>query len=313
MSHYIQSSNSLPLVVIIDLDGTIIGDITPQIMSFEVAKALKTAGAKVQYDMGDLKMKLRGGLIRPHFESFVSGLTSSMNVEFFVYTASEKTWAELVVKGVEAVTNVKFNRPIFTRNYCINQDREYKKGLGFIRVHILKTLKKKYGVPFTYRDLSTNMLIIDNNNVYPNSDFKNLILCPTYSFRIPENVPVNIKQDMYVKYHTIINGVLRKYLVLSGSSDYIQFQKEFYTHYMGLLSTHQKQTNKYTTDKFWLHLKDVILAQKVNSFDERTVKSINVFLRQRLGVVSSHLSSGKHTQSRNKTIVGGLHTRYSFS
>lgn len=299
--NHIRSMNAYPLVIIIDLDGTIIGDITPQIMSFEVAKALKTSGAKVSYDTGDLKMKLGSGIIRPHFETFIKSLSSVMNIEFFVYTASEKTWAELVIKSVEAVAGIKFNRPIFTRNYCIQQDREYKKGLGFVRSHILRALKKKYGVLFTSKDLTSNMLIVDNNNVYARADYKHLVLCPTYSFRVPENVVANINIDMFKKYHSVVNSILKKYIHLSGTSDYHQFEKEFYSYYVDVLASQPKQATKYSTDRFWLHLRDIIINHKMNSFDESSVKYINTLLRQRLGIVSTtHTQSQSHSSLKQR-------------
>lgn len=305
MSQPTKSFNSFPLVVIIDLDGTIIGDITPQIMTFEVTKALKTTGDKVSYDMNDLRMKLRTGLLRPYFESFLSTLNSSMNVEFFVYTASEKTWAELVIKNVEAVTGIKFNRPLFSRNFCIQQDREYKKGLYFVKASILKTLKKKYGVTFTGKDLSSNFLIVDNNNVYPTADHKHLIVCPTYGYKIPENVVANIRFDTFKKYHGIINGVLRKYIQLSGTSDFHQFQKEFYTYYLNMLNSAHKNHTKHASDKFWMHLRDVIITHKLNSFDEKTVKFINSVLRQKLGL---HIALPNVTAVKDKPMVKSSHS-----
>lgn len=279
------SRSSLPLVIVIDLDGTIIGDITPQIITFELAKSFKTAGVKFVHDMTNLKLKLKSGIIRPYFDTFVKSLNQMGNIEFFVYTASEKTWAEFIVKHIESATGIKINRPIFARNFCINHEREYKKGLSYIRGSIAKALKKKYNVSFSSSDLLDNILIVDNNNVYPNGDNKHLILCPTYGYRVPENVVAHINSEMFKQNYTLIYSVLQKYMPMSGISDYNQFQREFYTYYLQLLTTNTKHNSRYVSDKFWLHLRDAILSHSITKFDEKSVKYIKTILHQRLGNV----------------------------
>ncbi len=285
----------LPLVIIIDLDGTIIGDITPQIMSYELAKALKTANVRYTFDQTDFRVKLKHGLIRPYFETFVKALkTHFANVEFFVYTASEKTWAEFVIKNIEQVTGIKFNRPIFSRNNCVNQDRQYTKGLQFVYPHILKCLKKKYGVMFSKKDLVSNVLLIDNNDVYQSHENKHLIVCPSYNFRVPENIVANIKVNVFKNHYNLITSVLKKYIPINTTSDYNLFQKEYYSVYTTFLEQVIKHNTRYAHDKFWLHLKDIIISQNINRFDERNVKYIINVLRQRIGSSSTSHSSIAH-------------------
>jgi hypothetical protein len=296
MSNY----STFPLVVLIDLDGTIIGDITPQIISYEVAKVLKKVHAKYSYDMHDLKTKLKNGLVRPYFEAFIKGLQSNNpNVEFFIYTASEKTWAEFIIKQIEQALGIKFNRPILSRSFCINQDKEYKKSLSLVMPTLLKTFKKKYTIPYSKRDLLSNILMIDNNNVYQHNDQKHLLLCPTYNYRIPENIVANIKLDTFKSNHSLLHSILKKYMSLSNTNDFLTFQKEFYTYYVNYLSSITKSNLRHTNDKFWLHLKDIIISQNIKVFDEKNVRYINTLLRHRI-YGSRHgntLPVRKHTQT----------------
>jgi hypothetical protein len=288
---------TLPLVIIIDLDGTIIGDITPQIMSYELAKALKTANVKYTFDVSEFKAKLKHGLVRPHFETFIKALTNRIpNVEFFVYTASEKSWAEFVIKNIEHTMDIKFNRPIFARNFCINQDRQYKKGLQFIFPSLLKCLKKKYGVMFSRKDLANNILIIDNNNVYQSQEHKNLIVCPSYNYRVPENIACNIKVNTFKGHNTLITSILRKYIQINPTHDFNTFQRDFYLAYVTFLEQVIKHNVRYANDKFWLYLKDIIISQNISRFDERNVKYIISVLNHRQGSVStSHNTNSRHT------------------
>jgi hypothetical protein len=299
-------SSSTPLVIIIDLDGTIIGDISPQIMTFELFKSLKSSGYKFSYDMSDLRTKLKSGLVRPYFDSFIKTLSSSLPVEFFVYTASEKNWAEIVIKNIESSYDFKFNRPIFARQYCLysEKDREYKKSISLIRPNIIKFLKKKYGVSFTKQDLEKNTLIVDNNNVYHQNDQKHLLLCPTYNYRVPENLVSMIKPDTYRKYHQLINSSLKKYIPLSSSSDYNIFQKEFYMYYISFLDNQLRNNGRYIQDKFWLQLRDIIVTQNIRRFDETSVKFISNTIRNRLGIMAKQVSN-----SSIKTISSNKHQR----
>lgn len=280
---------STPLIVVIDLDGTIIGDITPQIMTFDLVKNFKLAGYKFTHDIADLRSKLKSGLVRPYFETFITSISKSIPVEFFIYTASEKTWAELVIKNIEASYNIKFNRPIFARQYCMysEKDREYKKSVSLIRPSIIKFLKKKYHISFTKHDLQKNIMIIDNTNVYHSNDQTNLLLCPTYNYRVPENVIKYIKEEQYKKHYMLINNTLNRYLPLSHSSNYITFQKDFYKYYLSYLETQLNNNTRYSQDRFWLYLRDIIIAKSIRKFDETSVRYIANGIKNKMGLLPS--------------------------
>lgn len=282
-------SSTTPLIIVIDLDGTIIGDITPQIMTFDLVKNFKLAGYKLTHDIADLRSKLKSGLVRPYFETFINSLSQFIPVEFFIYTASEKTWAELVIKNIEASYNIKFNRPIFARQYCIynEKEREYKKSLSLIRPSIIRFLKKKYHVSFTKQDLQKNFMIVDNTNVYHSNDQKKLLLCPTYNYRVPENVITYIKEEQYRKHYMLINNTLNRYLPLSHSSNYITFQKDFYKYYLSFLETQLSNNTRYSQDRFWLNLRDIIITKNIRKFDETSVRYIVNGIKSKMGLLTS--------------------------
>ncbi len=276
-----MSSTSLPLIIVIDLDGTIIGDITPQIMTYELVKNFKLAGYKFTHDLVDLRSKLKNGLVRPYFEAFISSISKNIPVEFFIYTASEKSWAELVIRNIELTYNIKFNRPIFARQYCVysEKDREYKKSLSLIRPSILKFLKRKYHISYTKHDLEKSIMIIDNTNVYHSNDQKHLIMCPTYNYKVPENIVSFIKHDQYKKHHLIINNSLSKYISLINTSDYITFQRDFYRYYLSFIETQMKNNTRYSQDRFWLYLRDIIISKNIRKFDDVSLK----YIRNKIG------------------------------
>lgn len=293
--------SSLPLIIIIDLDGTIIGDISPQIVSHELGKNLKGYPGKYNFDIKQFRNNLASGLIRPHFETFLKSLQAHYkNVEFFIYTASEKKWAEFVIKNIEATIGFKFNRPLFTRKECVMQDKDYRKGLCIVRKSIIASLKKKYGITYDKKDIMNNVLLIDNNNVYQGTDSKNLLLCPSYNYKIPENIPGYISQDVFLRGARVIHSIIKRYIPYDYTEDYLTFQRNFYTLYLQHLQTVQKANVKYINDRFWKQLKDLLISQNIRNFDERTVRFLNSHFRpQPIGGATgdTRATANRHTTS----------------
>lgn len=267
-------------VILIDLDGTIIGDISQQIMSFELWKGLKSSCGKYTFDLAEFRNRLKHGLIRPGFETFIKTAKQHFgNVDIFVYTASEKTWAEFVIKQIEIVSGIKFNRPIFTRDHCVQHDREYRKSVSYIKKRMVRCITKKYNSQITNVH---SLLIIDNNNVYGNNDQKHLLLCPTYNYRIPENVVSCMKQKCYEDNYQKITSIIRKYIPtpFSSSKDFLLFQKEYYTYYVYYINAISKSNFKYAKDNFWIILKDLLITEDIRQFNEKNIRLLNKHVRR---------------------------------
>ena len=266
-------------VILIDLDGTIIGDISPQIMSFELWKVLKNTCPKYTFDLTDFKDKLGKGIIRPGFETFIKTIKQHFgNVEFFIYTASERSWAEFIIKQVESVIGFKFNRPIFSRDHCMQHDREYRKSTSYIKKQLQRCLHKKYNK----HGVIQSVLIIDNNNVYSSNDQKSILLCPSYNYRVPENIVLGIKQKCYEEHYNKIHNILKRYIQTSftPSNDYLLFQKEFYTYFVYYINAIAKSNGKYSKDTFWYLLKDLIVTENIRVFNEKNIRLLNKYVRR---------------------------------
>jgi hydroxymethylpyrimidine pyrophosphatase-like HAD family hydrolase len=258
-----------PLVIVLDIDGTIIGDINPQVVSYEIVNELKRRKEKISLDQQDFITKLKSGIVRPHFDSFMNEL-QNYGVEFFIYTASEKRWAEYLVKKIEQAYNIKFNRPIFTRNHCFFVDKDFKKSLKTIKPAIFRTLKKKYA-EMTLGSLRDNIMVVDNRAVYSSTDNKSILICPTYNYKIPENLPVVLKQNVFARHYQPIMETLIKYDIISRPTKYyINFQKQFYQRYVDDL-THLTSAKEELHDNFFKQLTELITGKGIRIFDERVV------------------------------------------
>ena len=89
------------IALVIDIDGTMIGNVATQRMLFAMAKD--------KFNVGKIPM-------RPHFIKFVK---THPDAELFIYTASVSDWAEFLISHIESKYDIKFNRPLFSRESSI--------------------------------------------------------------------------------------------------------------------------------------------------------------------------------------------------
>ena len=260
---------TIPYVFIFDIDGTMIGDIRPQVVVYDILNEIKhlTKGTKKLYESSDFEYKLKNGIVRPYLINFINDIKKQYHyVEFFIYTASQNQWALYLIKAIEKALDIQFNRPIFTRNDCMYINGEYRKSLARIKGRIFKTLKRKYSdyQPSLMKD---HIVMIDNSKVFQPND-ENIIYCPTYTFKYPENLPAIISREIYEKYYKIINKYTSH---IPLTSNYLKFQKYYYQNYINDLIK-----MKTTDDRFWILLKDILINKNIVSFDSRTIKYINM-------------------------------------
>jgi hypothetical protein len=162
-------------IFILDLDGTIIGNVIYQIGLYNICSLLKKNGLKSE----GLKFlpecyQSKKLLLRPFFIDFMNYLKKNFsNYYVFIYTASDKEWAYKEINWIEKQNkDIKFNRPIFTRQECLKEDGKYSKSITRILPKIKKVVKQEIS--------EENIIIIDDNNVY--NDFqRNLLICPYYN------------------------------------------------------------------------------------------------------------------------------------
>ena len=274
-------SLKIPNIVVLDIDGTLIGDIEPQIVLYTLHNVLKSRDKKLNLlQPKEFRENLKNGIIRPFFIKFIKTIKQVLpDTEFFIYTASEKKWANFLIPHIEQACGYKFNRPIMTRDQCVIFDREYKKKVDIIYKCIIKTLRKKYNIKaINSRELEDRIMIIDNNVVYDKNDMKHVLLCPTYAYKKIENIMTYITESVFNAHSKVILEVLSRHISSIGSArDYIEFQVIFYKYYLDQLAQY-----KDPKDKYFLHLMNILERKNITSFSPKAISYITHKLQSKL-------------------------------
>jgi hypothetical protein len=254
-------------VFILDLDGTIIGNCYYQSILFNLETIMKKNNIRINVsEKLNMAYKKKNKLLRPYFIHFMTEMKKKFpNSYFYIYTASEKKWANKEIGIIEKQNNIKFNRPIFTRNDCIKKiDNSYSKSIN-------KIIKKKHN--------NAEILVIDDNDVYidyPN----NIIKCPSYNYTYFEDL------WHFINENDVKLPELQKIIIDLRYSDYIAPYSIKYGNMMQKLESYKWLMNKceminnsnHTNDLFWKYLTKIIVKKNITSFDKKNVYNINKYL-----------------------------------
>jgi hypothetical protein len=97
---------------------------------------------------------------------------------------------------------------------------ECKKSYRLIKRHVEASMKKMNYV-------IKGVTIIDNTNVFHSADQSNLILCPTYSYKHPENYGALISQEVFNANMQAINATMQRYIEgYKPTEKFWRFQKQ---------------------------------------------------------------------------------------
>jgi hypothetical protein len=261
---------SLP-VLILDLDGTIIGDITYLAISHNLLLLFKKQNIKSNnINLAKLYSE-KTNIIRPFFTKFIKYIQNSIpNILIYIYTASEKNWALKEIGWIEKECNIKFQRPIFHRDFCILKNGTYLKSVAKIFPKI-KLQHKNISID--------NFLIIDNNKIF--LDAKNILICPHYNYQffidIWSIVPKTAIKNTII-YSFLINYIKLNYINPCSSHILnIHGKEELKSRYHEWFFKKYKELDKnnsiYKTDVFWKELSILLQQNYVTNFYDNNFKS----------------------------------------
>lgn len=288
-----RNRQPVPLVLFLDLDGTIIGDILHVVAEKEIIATFCPGSAAAVKEMKASHVsRMRYGVVRPRFDSFLRRVEqcnkdpTGPRLELFIYTASEHSWAVYVVAIIEAAIGFKFNRPLFTRNHCHPLgDGTFHKTLAPLLPSVVGSLRRK-GYTLSVAALDGRVALVDNNPsvIRTSTDRVRLITCPTYNFVLAYDVLRQVDIDVMQSKYDQIADLLVSYGMYPGSGEKDSGTPRSCRHflrvyYAGLLARLRKTTRAENgaeiRDRFWVRLRTALLSPSmVQSFDQQHVKAI---------------------------------------
>jgi hypothetical protein len=278
-------NSNLPLVLFIDVDGTLIGDISPQVCEWEILS--KFDKFKLRAFKAHLIDTLVNGLLRPHIADFLMDVKKKYDhVEFFVYTASNTSWANFLIPCIEKAINMQFQRPYFTRNNCLFKNSEVQKSLDCVLPVVTRRLRTAY--PNMNNKMMKNRIgIIDNNNVLVRGETHRCIKCPTYSFVYYYDVLGKMELSTLMKRYVEISEILSNYGLFPRISAKSSFSfRAFLTNYHQKLAEcvreHARNLKLSNNDKFWVFLGNIIHKIELEDLKESSIKSINKSIQKQV-------------------------------
>jgi hypothetical protein len=253
--------NMKKYIFIIDLDNTIIGNCKYQMdlfIKYKLIKKFKGPNININKVLSPYYNQ-SNKLVRPNFIDFINKMKElyNINVSFYIYTASTKLWANTQIKLIEKENNIKFNRPVFTRDDCIPIENC---NFGF-----KKSIKKILSKIKSAKD--SEIIIIDDSEVY--IDFAEYqIKCNEYNYQlfsdnnyyIPSAYLDNLSKGMSCPYNHDDCSIKNK----------MKLYKWLYKNVIKI----NKMNEKYKFDKFWLNLANAIETNKITNYTPDVIKQL---------------------------------------
>jgi hypothetical protein len=275
--------HGLPYIFIFDWDGTIAGKVDFQSHQYSLHNTLKKHGFKPakQHPIPPAFYP-NAKLIRPGFSSFVKTMKKVYpDAQFYIYTASEKQWANQEIAWTEKTHDIRFNRPLFTREDCsVDAVGNNRKSIARIFPRIMKSISKEYPLTAAQREqvLNNQLIVIDNNAVYTDR-MDRLLLCPDYNYAVFENllhgIPMEARKHPVIQQHLL--SLINNGYLCSLPNEVDDGMRSLAKQYQWLAvkcKTLSDINTTYENDDFWKFLKQAIAQNQIKVFSPSIIRQL---------------------------------------
>ena len=256
-------SYTQPIIFLLDLDGTLQGNVSPQLNEYEFIKKVNknlVGYPKLKYSQKALDFDYDIGLLRPHLKTSLKSIKKNHpNVEFFIYTASSDSWANFIVpKVIRLVPEI--NSLFFSREFCSNDG---KKSIKRVLPLVKNYLSDKYDVKSVQ-----NVFLVDNNIVLEKDELSKLIHCQTYDYTHVVDITRSIPDFILRMNH---NYISKEIFGKTYSNEFL-FMIDYYHKLSEELKSQTERNIVHLRDTYWVDFADI-----VNSYDylsSRTIRNV---------------------------------------
>lgn len=250
-----------PVIFLLDLDGTLQGDVSPQLREYELLHKVNSKinnNKKIRYNTKMLFKDMQNGLIRPHMKEALHEIKAKhKNVEFFIYTASSDEWAKFLLPKIISFGSLEniINKPFFTRSHCLPDGR---KSILKLKPAIIKSLGKYKNATFKH------IYLVDNNFVLNIPEMDKLLYCPSYNYKAL-NCPLrNIDENNLNKYHNVISN----HLFNLNTTHRLHLLKIYYDRAFKEYVDTETSNKSYESDKYWYKFNTVLKKNSLTTDDD---------------------------------------------
>ena len=253
-----------PYVFLLDLDGTMQGNIIPQIREYDIVDYVNNLKdvQKMEYNDSQLYVDMGKGLIRPHLaRSLIDIKRKHPNVEFFVYTASSDRWAHFLLPRIFRYlfkTKQVINPLILSRKDCLPTGM---KSIDKVKPQIRRFLLKKYPNAQFNR-----VFLVDNSYVLHQHEAHLLIHCPTYDYKVMACPLRSIPPSVLNKHYKALSTQM---LRLSSTSK-IEFIRKYYDSAFKEFVQTDEVNAMHVNDDYWPCFRRVFMRYKTVNEDNIT-------------------------------------------
>jgi hypothetical protein len=255
-----------PIVFLLDFDGTMQGNIQPQIKEYTLISEMNKIilnKKKIKYNNQYLQRDILNGLIRPDLKKSLQQIKQKhSNVEFFIYTASQDEWANFILPKFCEYLNDKqplINKPFFTRKHCINNGT--MKSIRKIKKEVQSALHYKYNKKKDSKLEIESIYLVDNNYVLQEQEFSHLIYCPTYEYKMSIDLIRNLEKEIVMKYYKQISQLLFDDDLQVNS--YIEFLYKYYENLYNNILIDTKLNQKQLKDNYWSLFANIVTSYEL--------------------------------------------------
>ena len=219
-----------PYVIVLDLDGTLLGDVSMFACEYDIYAATRSKPFSKFKEQVTSRLKSLG-TIRPFTQTMCNVAKKLGCVEMFIYTASDDAWASFIIPRMESALNHSFNRPLFTRQHCeIVHGAQFKKSIVKILPKICKSLNQKYpGIKPS--DIRGRIAMIDNTPDIlldePSVVAATFVHCPTFCHNALFDVVASTltSPSEFSRMQLKIIAILRRYPLFKHVYDLASYYK----------------------------------------------------------------------------------------
>lgn len=267
-----------PIFVILDIDGTLIGDISFCVCEWEILSRIDHR--KLRQLRAFLISYLKSGLLRSGIADFLTNLRSVRDdIEFIIYTASDDKWASFLVPCIESAIGIKLARPIFTRKDCVGKSSSSYKSLAKISQRVFRAFKTKYPALKSEKHVAKMMVMIDNNHVLREKEVSRCIICPTYDYCTPYDVLKNADAASLSQNYKLVCEILHRYDLIPSHTlshiDSLGYHGAMSLYHAALSKSFKSFVPRLPKDSFWYSLShDFVAGLKKDQSLDSIIKHI---------------------------------------